>query len=365
MVDHRNRARRFSRAQAVQRAAVLHPALPAEGHPGPDGAATTRARRRATTPARPSRHRRPTRRPRCAALYERGVRGSPLRQDHHGKSRRDAWAGKYLDVDANPYFQKALAAGFKPQNEQFMQEVLPGLDGRFAGSGRYGSGAHTGTTDRAVDLLNRAAGRCGGQGLVRRLRRRALAACWARPAPPPACSRQLQAADYQDINAMGQAGDRLGSTEPGPHRLRHRPLQLRHQQGLELHQPLSRQPERGLPRRRDERHGARLGDAGVEFVVGFARSHAQRRRLHSRWAMGTFLHRTSASRKTSTPVGALNDGQTVYSYRYKGDPRTQIGLLAQEVERLHPDAVTRHPTGVRWSTIDAPPGRRARRHRGG
>ncbi|HEX9328536.1 MAG TPA: tail fiber domain-containing protein, partial [Reyranella sp.] len=48
-----------------------------------------------------------------------------------------------------------------------------------------------------------------------------------------------------------------------------------------------------------------------------------------------------------TPVGALNDGQTVYSYRYKGDPRTQIGLLAQEVERVHPEAVARHPSGYR------------------
>jgi hypothetical protein len=40
------------------------------------------------------------------------------------------------------------------------------------------------------------------------------------------------------------------------------------------------------------------------------------------------------------PVGKLFDGQNIYSYRYKGsDPRIQIGLLAQEVEDAHPDAV--------------------------
>ena len=39
------------------------------------------------------------------------------------------------------------------------------------------------------------------------------------------------------------------------------------------------------------------------------------------------------------PVGELNDGQTIYRYNYKGDPRTQIGLIAQEVERSHPEAV--------------------------
>lgn len=39
------------------------------------------------------------------------------------------------------------------------------------------------------------------------------------------------------------------------------------------------------------------------------------------------------------PVGSLADGQTIYRYRYKGDPRHQIGLLAQEVEQAVPDAV--------------------------
>ena len=38
-------------------------------------------------------------------------------------------------------------------------------------------------------------------------------------------------------------------------------------------------------------------------------------------------------------VGKTNDGQPIYRYNYKGDPRTQIGLLAQEVEKDHPDAV--------------------------
>ena len=39
------------------------------------------------------------------------------------------------------------------------------------------------------------------------------------------------------------------------------------------------------------------------------------------------------------PVGKLYDGQKVYSYRYKGDDTPRIGLMAQEVERVRPDAV--------------------------
>lgn len=39
------------------------------------------------------------------------------------------------------------------------------------------------------------------------------------------------------------------------------------------------------------------------------------------------------------PIGKTFDGQTVYSYNYKGDKTTQIGLIAQEVARHHPKAV--------------------------
>lgn len=39
------------------------------------------------------------------------------------------------------------------------------------------------------------------------------------------------------------------------------------------------------------------------------------------------------------PVGLLNDGQPVYSYRYAGSPTTEIGLMAQDVEKTNPGAV--------------------------
>ena len=39
-------------------------------------------------------------------------------------------------------------------------------------------------------------------------------------------------------------------------------------------------------------------------------------------------------------VGALFDGTPVYRYRYIGQRPFQIGLMAQDVERHTPDAVT-------------------------
>lgn len=40
-------------------------------------------------------------------------------------------------------------------------------------------------------------------------------------------------------------------------------------------------------------------------------------------------------------IGKTEDGQPIYAYNYKGDPKehTQIGLIAQEVEKKHPEAV--------------------------
>jgi len=38
-------------------------------------------------------------------------------------------------------------------------------------------------------------------------------------------------------------------------------------------------------------------------------------------------------------VGQTDDGQNIYEFNYKGDPTVHMGLLAQEVENEHPEAV--------------------------
>jgi hypothetical protein len=39
-------------------------------------------------------------------------------------------------------------------------------------------------------------------------------------------------------------------------------------------------------------------------------------------------------------VGKTHDGQKIYRFRYRGEPEWHLGLLAQEVEKKHPEAVT-------------------------
>ncbi|TGD94066.1 tail fiber domain-containing protein [Methylobacterium nonmethylotrophicum] len=60
------------------------------------------------------------------------------------------------------------------------------------------------------------------------------------------------------------------------------------------------------------------------------------------------------------PVGETYDGQQLYAYRYKGDPRVQIGLMAQEVAEHAPEAVVEGPRGLLMVDYDRAT-RRARR----
>lgn len=53
-----------------------------------------------------------------------------------------------------------------------------------------------------------------------------------------------------------------------------------------------------------------------------------------------------------SPVGKLDNGLTVYRYRMKGDPRFQIGLMADEVDDVHPEAVGLGPHGFKMVNYD-------------
>lgn len=57
---------------------------------------------------------------------------------------------------------------------------------------------------------------------------------------------------------------------------------------------------------------------------------------------GASLLSDERAKEDIRPIGMLNDGQIIHKYRYKADPagRTHIGLLAQEVENWHPEAVS-------------------------
>lgn len=58
-------------------------------------------------------------------------------------------------------------------------------------------------------------------------------------------------------------------------------------------------------------------------------------------AGGLFSLSDANAKEDIEQIGESNDGQPIYRYRYKGSPRTQIGLMAQDVVQSNPDAVRR------------------------
>jgi hypothetical protein len=77
------------------------------------------------------------------------------------------------------------------------------------------------------------------------------------------------------------------------------------------------------------------------------KSQEQQALMGGLFGLGSSLIMSDRRSKTDIKrVGETDDGQTVYSYRYKAGGPPQIGLMAQEVAEKHPDAVATLPGGM-------------------
>ncbi len=65
------------------------------------------------------------------------------------------------------------------------------------------------------------------------------------------------------------------------------------------------------------------------------------------FSLGTALISDRRAKKNIRKVGRTDDGQAVYAFKYKGGGPMHLGLMADEVERRAPEAVTRHPSGFK------------------
>lgn len=96
------------------------------------------------------------------------------------------------------------------------------------------------------------------------------------------------------------------------------------------------------------------GVGGVDYA-GLVNSNYQARAQQASAGMGGLFGLASAGigllsdRRAKTDivrVGILDNGLPVYSYRYKGYPETYIGLMADEVAAIHPEAVEMGADGL-------------------
>lgn len=61
---------------------------------------------------------------------------------------------------------------------------------------------------------------------------------------------------------------------------------------------------------------------------------------------GLFSLSDERAKTDKEKIGETKDGIGIWSFKYKGDKKTQIGLMAQEVEKHRPEAVKKLPSGL-------------------
>lgn len=271
------------------------------------------------------------------ALARRGGAGSPVTGGAQS-AITDTVNGKYLDPTTNPAYLSALSASHKPYLDEFTNTIIPGITSAFEGSGRTGSGLHQAAVDNATTSLNRTiadADAKAGSAYFNQERDRMIGAAGLAPG--------LAAADYQDIAALGQAGETTDAYKQS-----------------KINEDISRY-NYGNNAQWDyiNRYLGSLNSGYPGGVTNGLSTGMQTMPSTSPWGsimsgaglglqgLSMFLPMFSDERlkEDIAPVGSLNDGQTVYSYRYKGDPTPRIGLMAQEVAETHPEAVAEHPSG--------------------
>jgi hypothetical protein len=84
---------------------------------------------------------------------DRALSGSPLREEAVNQNLA-AVRGDYLSA-GNPFLQGAYNQAANVVTDQFNNQVAPGIDSQFAGSGRMGSGLYANARNRAEDTLGR------------------------------------------------------------------------------------------------------------------------------------------------------------------------------------------------------------------
>ena len=128
----------------------------------------------------------------------RALSGSPV-MGAANQMAQDTLSGSYLN--SNPNFNAAVNAATRPMVENFKTNVMPAIQGGFAGHGRYGSGlmgqqmqqAGEGLTRQIGDVAGSMAHQNYGAERQRMMQAGTLAPTYA-------------ANDYQDINNLAQVG---------------------------------------------------------------------------------------------------------------------------------------------------------------
>lgn len=253
---------------------------------------------------------------------------------------------KFEDPTQNPYYQKGLEAMFRPQAEQFANIIAPGLDSKFAGSGRTGGGAHFDTTMRGLQDLERSQSDSAtkvASDMFNRERDRVMQRQFQGASLLPS----FQAMDYQDAAAMQQAG--AGNDAFAQRKLDEANQKYSYDMTGQLDwynrlaQSLLGMYPGGQTQGQSSTSGMSYGTGG-SGGGGFGSIAGP---IMSGIGMALpFFGPGLSDRRDKTDIEELGidplTGFKTYAYRYKKDPKNTpkiVGPMAQDIEKVRPDLV--------------------------
>jgi len=253
-----------------------------------------------------------------SSIESRAMAGSPL-MNQGSTELGKTLSGQYLNPNTNPGFQSVL--------DTTKANTLPGIDSRFMGAGRSGSGLH----GRAVgEGLGSAIGNLT-YGNYNDERNRMSSALGMAP--------QYAQADYTDAAMLGQVGAaREAQAQQGIN------------EAMQRHDFNANLPQSKLANYMQMiqgNYGGSNTSTGTQYMPGT-----------NPWmqALGLGLQGASAAgmifsderlKEDIKPVGETFDGLPIYTYKYKGGGTPMMGVMAQDVEKVKPEAVAIHPSGFR------------------
>jgi hypothetical protein len=265
-------------------------------------------------------------------IQQRATTGNPLlgqAQSQIGKTI----AGDYLS--GNPFFTGAFQGATRDISNQFGQNIMD-IRSKLSSAGRYGSGAQTNLENRAATGLSTALADVGGKLAYQNYgdeRTRQMAATMAAP--------EMAMADYSDLTKLLGAGQLNEQYE-----------QARIADELARYQYAS--PESRLGTFLSGVYQAPAGSQTSQPIYGNPKGEAMGTALQAAATAAMFFSDVN-TKKNITKVGSLPNGLNLYTYEYKDEFKDdskaghglQFGVLAHEVEKVIPEAVSVDKSGYK------------------
>lgn len=257
-----------------------------------------------------------------------------------GRNNVDTLNGKYLDPNSNPWLKSTFDAAASPVTRAYMTATAPQTAGALSSAGRYGSGAyqnqvHGNQLDLGTSLDHLATNIYGGNYQAERGNQmtavgQAAGLNQAQYFNPNAA---LAAGGVQQTQRQNEDSARMAAYNYN----RDQPTNALNSYMAQIggNYGTSGMTQSGTSTPYYTNPGATGLGAGLGIASLFSGGDKS-----AASGIGNMFSKSDRRLKTDIRlIGKSFDGQNIYAYRFLGEPQTQIGLMAQEVEALRPDAV--------------------------